>query len=217
MPRAQRLNQAGVMHHVISRGNANQVLFRDEDDYFKYLSLLGEGIRQHPLFLYNYVLLPSYLHLLVETKQDGALSKTMEMVTREYAKYFNIKYNSMGHVFLGRFKSFVVQAGEYYFGCSKYIDLNPVREGLVKEPKDYRWSGYRQLALGERGEIILDEHELYRALGAGLKERQLVYRTLVQQNFGAKLHLDDRKSGILGSREFKRMVKVGGNEKSIGK
>jgi len=149
------------------------------------------------------------IHLLVETKEEGSLSKAMEFVTREYAKYFNTKYNSAGHVFQGRFKSFTVQDNEFYFPCTRAIDQHPVKNGLVQEPKAFEWSGHKQLAFGEKGDIALDEHDLYQNLGHTPVERQLVYRTLVAQKFGAELDLDNRKAGILGSKEFKKAVKSG--------
>lgn len=215
MPRASRITQAGVLHHVISRGNANQDLFRDIDDYKKYLSLLKEATALHPLFVYNYALLKNTVHLLVEPKQEGALSKAMESVTREYAKYFNQKYNSIGHVFAGRFKSFAVQPDQFFLACSRYIDLNPVKHELVKEAKDYDFSGYGVLAFGHKGEFDVDQHELYKALGGTDNDRQLVYRSLVHQYLGAELDLENRKSGVLGSKEFKTLVKSGANIKDV--
>ncbi|MCB9721214.1 MAG: transposase [Candidatus Omnitrophica bacterium] len=211
MPRANRITQAGVLHHVISRGNANQAIFRDLDDYKKYLSLLKEAAAAHPIAVYNYALLKSTIHLLVEPLQDNALSKAMESVTREYAKYFNQKYNSIGHVFAGRFKSFAIQPDQFFMACSRYIDLIPTKHELVKEAKDYSFSGYAQLALGNRGDYPVDQHELYKALGSTDAERQLVYRTLVNQYLGVELDLENRKSGILGSREYKQLVKSGVN------
>jgi len=210
MPRAQRLNQAGLLHHVISKGNAGLELFKDREDHLKYLSLLQEAIAQFPLYLYNYLLLGSTVHLLVETRQDGSLSKAMEFVTREYAKYFNMKYNSAGHVFQGRFKSFTVQDEEFYFACSRYIDNNPVKNNVVSNATAYEWSGYNALAQGKKGPIELDIHDLYKKLGGTDQERQLVYRTLVLQKFGPELDLDNRKAGILGTKEFKKKVKAGG-------
>lgn len=215
MPRASRITQAGVLHHVISRGNANQDLFRDQDDSKKYLALLKDAIALFPLHVYNYALVKNTVHLLVEPKQEGALSKAMESVTREYAKYFNQKYNSIGHVFAGRFKSFAVQPDQFFLACSRYIDLNPVKHELVKEAKDYNFSGYGVLAFGHDGEFAVDQHELYKALGGTDNERQLVYRSLVHQYLGAELDLENRKSGVLGSKEFKVAVKSGVNVKDM--
>lgn len=209
MPRSNRLTQAGLLHHVIARGNANQDLFRDEEDYHQYISLLRKAVSQYPLYVYNFALMKNHLNLLVETKEEGSLSKAMENVTREYAKYFNQKYNSIGHVFAGRFKSFAVQDKQYFLACSRYIDLNPVKSNLVKDPKDYKWSGFGQLALGKPGEITLDQHDLYKALGNTPQERELVYRSLAYQQIGPELNLDDRKSGVLGDREFKTLLKSG--------
>jgi len=210
MPRAQRLNQAGLLHYVISKGNAGMALFRDEEDHLKYISLLKDAIAQYPLHLFNFLLIKNAIHLLVRTAEDGSLSKAMEFVTREYAKYFNAKYNSAGHVFQGRFKSFTVQDEEFYFACSRYIDTSPVKAGMTEDPANYEWSGYKTLALGEKGHIELEKHNLYEKLGQTEAERRLVYRTLVQQKFGPELDLDNRKAGILGTREFKNSVKSGG-------
>lgn len=215
MPRASRLTQAGVLHHVISKGNANQDIFRDLDDYRKYLSLLKEAVTLHPLYVYNYVLLKNTIHLIVEPKQDNALSKAMESVTREYAKYFNQKYNSTGHVFAGRFKSFAVQPDQYFLACSRYIDLCPVNCDLVKEARDYTFSGYGELAFGQTGDYEVDQHEIYKGLGSSDNERQLVYRSLIHQYFGTELDLENRKSGVLGSKEFKSLVKSGVNIKNV--
>ena len=109
MPRANRLTQAGIIHHVITCGNANQDIFRDTEDYRRYIAFLKEAATTYPLSIYNFSLLKHTIQLLVEPKVDGALSKVMESATREYAKYFNQKYNSMGHVFAGRFKSYAIQ------------------------------------------------------------------------------------------------------------
>ncbi|MBP9855458.1 MAG: transposase [Candidatus Omnitrophica bacterium] len=215
MPRASRITQSGILHYVISKGNGNQDIFRDIDDHEKYLTLLKGAISSYPMYVYNYVLLKSAIHLLVEPKQDNTLSKVMESVTREYAKYFNQKYNSMGHVFAGRFKSFAVQPDQYFLVCSKHIDLSPVSNDLVSEAKDYTFSGYGELAYGQVSNFDVDLHEIYKKLGASDQERQLVYRSLINQYFGAELDLNNRKGGILGSKEFKNSVKSGVNNKDF--
>ena len=107
-------------------------------------------------------------------------------------------------MFAGRFKSFAVQPDQFFLACSRYIDLNPVKHELVKEAKDYNFSGYGVLAFGHEGEFWpVDPHELYKALGATDNERQLVYRSLVHQYLGAELDLENRKSGVLGSKNLK--------------
>lgn len=212
MPRAIRLNQTGVLHHVIAKGNANLEIFRDTEDYRKYLSLLKEAVSKYSLEVYNYCLVSSYVNLLVKTKEEGSLSLVMKYVTREYARYFNQKYNSSGHVFQGRFKSFAVQDDQFYLPCSRFIDLNPVKDSIVADVKDHKWTGYNQLAFGSTGEFSLDFHELYQSLGQTAQDRQLVYRSLVGQNIGPELDLMNRKTGILGTKEFKDKLKQGTSE-----
>ena len=211
MPRAPRLQDAGFVHHVVSRGNDRQVLFKSSKDYQRYLFYLDGSRKRYPLKIYNYVLMDNHIHLLVEPKEDGSLSKVMEDTSKAYAKYFNKRYGRVGHVFQGRFKSFLVQMERYFFACTRYIDLNPVKAGLVSEPKDYKWSGYSTLAAGRKGHIKLDDSEVYLSLGNSCFERQIAYKTLVRSYQGEELDLLNRRTGILGDREFKKRLKMIGD------
>jgi len=97
------------------------------DELKKYMdSLLEEARGLFPLKVYNYCLIDNQVHLLVEPTTEGSLSKAMEYITREYAKYFNKTHDHFGHLFHGRFKSFLVQPERFFFACSRYIDLYPV-------------------------------------------------------------------------------------------
>lgn len=208
MPRPARLQNAGYVHHVITRGNDRQPLFIDPEDFRTYLTLMDSARRDFPLQVYNYVLMSNHVHLLVEPLEDGSLSKVMHYVTKEYAKYFNKKYNRTGHVFEGRFKSFVVQTERYFFACSRYIDLNPVRAKLVDIPQNYLWSGFQTLGAGESGSFRLDVHGLYTQLGPTPFERQIAYRALVLNSQSDDLDLLHMRASVLGDREFKKSLKV---------
>ncbi len=207
MPRAPRLHDAGLLHHVISRGNDRQPLFKTSADFQKYIDLLSQARRQYPVKIYNYVLMDNHVHLLIEPQKEGNLSKFMEYVTKEYAKYFNKTYDRMGHVFQGRFKSFVVQHERYFFSCSRYIDLHPVKEKLVLHPHQYQWSGHGALAAGKPSPLTLDVHSLYGNLGATTHERQIAYRGLVTASMGEDLDLLDKRVCVLGDKEFKKKMK----------
>ena len=198
MPRPYRIQEAGFVHHIISRGNDRQEIFLSKDDYKTYLLFLEDARKEYPLNVYNYILMPNHLHLLVEPRREGSLSKVMEIVSKAYAKYFNKKYERVGHVFQGRFKSFLIHDDRYFFACSRYIDLNPVKANMVKDPKDYGWSGYSTLAHGKKSLIHLDGHDLYQGLGASLTERQISYRALVNNHQGEELDLLNRRQGALG-------------------
>jgi len=192
MPRSPRIHAAEVVHHVIMRGNNKQDIFRERFDFLKFGQLLQDSTLTHPLALYNYALMTNHIHLLVETKKDGSLSKALRETTREYAKYFNKKYDHVGHVFQGRFKSFVIDKERYFFLCSRYIDLNPVKAGLVNEPEKYPWSGCQTLAFGRKSSISLDYHPLYEGLGNTPEERQLSYQSIVRQSLMPNLDWENK-------------------------
>jgi len=207
MPRAPRIKDAGFLHHVISLGNDRQPLFKSTADFQTYIDLLEEGRKKYPLKIYNFVLMTNHVHLLIEPTADGNLSKFMEMVSKNYAKYFNKKYDRIGHVFQGRFKSFLIQEDRYYFACTRYIDLNPFKAAIVSDPKDYMWSGFGGLAYGQKRALKLDIHVLYEDLGSTEQERQIAYRTLVLRYQGEELDLMKKRAGILGDRAFRRQFK----------
>lgn len=210
MPRPLRIPYAGYVHHITCRGNDRQKIFLDRDDFLQYCQLFEQFRRdltlKNRLKVYNFCLMENHLHLLVEPTQDGALSKVMEEVSKAYAKYFNQKYGRVGHVFQGRYKSFLVQAERYYFACSRYIDLNPVKAGLTKEPQDYPWSGFRALAHGEKPPIEINFHELYDSLGRNTEERQIAYRAFTFNYQMEEIDLLNKRVCILGDSEFKEKI-----------
>ena len=207
MPRALRIQDAGYVHHVVCKGNDSQKLFNSHEDYETYLTLLNEARSKFSLKVYNFVLMDNHIHLLVEPEEDGGLSKSMEYVSKGYAKYFNKKYERTGHVFGGRFKSFIVQEEKYFFACSRFIDVNPIKWQVVANPEQYDWSGFSYLGYGREGVFKLDRHDIYKNLGENPQERQLVYKAMVNNYQGEELDLLNRRAGILGDREFKRKVK----------
>ena len=203
MPRPLRIQSAGYLHHVISKGNDGQIIFKSKDDFSTYISLLAFARKEFPVYIYNYVLMDNHVHLLLEPIQDGSMSKFMEYVSKEYAKYFNLKYERTGHVFQGRFKSLVIQTERYFFTCSRYIDLNPINANMVSNPAKYPYSGYAHLAQGEGSLLKLDKHDLYVALGKNDTERQIAYRTLVLNFQGEEIDFMTKRAGILGDSDFK--------------
>lgn len=207
MPRPSRFQISGYIHHVISRGNDRQPLFINSADFEFYLSLLNEARKAFPIHIYNFVLMTNHIHLLVEPLEDGNLSRFMHYVTKEYAKYFNKTYNRTGHVFEGRFKSFVVQTERYFFACSRYIDLNAVKAGLATTPDQYPWSGFSFLGKGKKSSLNLDVFTLYEQLGKNSFERQIAYRALVLNAQGEDLDLMNARASILGDRDFKKQLK----------
>ena len=180
MPRGPRITVPDGMYHITSRGNNREVIFREEADCEKYLALLQRYREKYEFSLYSYSILPNHFHVLIQTTEAGPISKIMHGMDTAYAMYVNRKYDRCGHVFQDRFHGSLVDSDEYFLEVMRYIDMNPVRAGLVKRPEDYRWSSHRHHALGEPNELI-DHHDLYENLGDSAAERQDVYRTFVRQ------------------------------------
>lgn len=176
--RLPRLTFSGLTYHVVNRGNNRQPVFIDDADFDKYLELLKRYKGRYGFKFYHYVLVNNHIHLLLETSEKGTVSKIMQGITLAHTRYFNRKYGNVGHVWQGRFKSPVIEKDSYLLHCGRYIELNPVRAGLVQDPGEYRWSSYRFYAYGEPNEL-LDTDFLYETLGENESECRVRYREFV--------------------------------------
>lgn len=195
MPRIFRiLPQEGVFH-VLTRGNNRQVVFLDGKDYQQYLDLLKKYKEEHKFRLYHYCLMPNHVHLILETTVESNLSKLMKQLNLSYLYHFRKRYSYYGHLWQGRFKSILIEKDKYLMVCGRYIELNPVRAKIVKEPEDYRWSSYKRYACGQRDNLI-DLDPLYQDLGRTDKERRQRYEDFVGED---KLDLNTR---FLGTDSF---------------
>ncbi len=175
MARPPRLSLAAYPHHVIQRGNNRQPIFLVPQDYEVCLECLREAKRKYQVRLYAYVLMTNHVHLLVEPERDGALGSFMQSVGRRYVRYFNDAHWRTGTLWEGRFKSAVVNRDDYLIRCSRYMELNPGRAGMVEHPRDYRWSRYQRRALGHTDELV-DDDPWYAGLGRTALARAQVYR-----------------------------------------
>ena len=146
----------GACYHIITRGNRKQKVFVQEKDYEEYMDRLKHYKRKYKFKLYGYCLMPNHVHLISEIEQKD-LAKFMQGINRSYTAYFNETYDKVGHLWQGRFKSKVVVKDEYLINCISYIELNPVRDNMVRIPQKYRWSSYKERNLGiEKKKQILD-------------------------------------------------------------
>lgn len=181
MPRPSRQDiiRPGGVYHVIVRGNNKQVVFRDQDDYRRYQAFFLEAKSRHGALLFHFVLMPNHVHLLMAAGEDG-LSMLMQSVQNSYAKYFCRKYEFVGHVWQGRFKSFPIETDAYLFACGNYIELNPVRAGLCARPGDWRHTSYHSYAIGKNHPLV-DLDPFYETLANTQAGRQERYRALITQ------------------------------------
>jgi putative transposase len=167
----------GVPSHVVQRGNNRDVCFYCDDDYQFYLECLKQAARKYGVSIHAYVLMTNHVHLLLTPAQTESISRAMQSIGRRYVQYINFTYRRSGTLWEGRHKASLVDAESYLLSCYRYIELNPVRAGMVEHPGDYRWSSYRHHAYDEKNALISD-HELFRRLGLNAEERRHHYRML---------------------------------------
>jgi putative transposase len=178
MARLPRLNIPGYPHHIIQRGNNRQAIFAAPLDYQLMLELLDENARKSEVAIHAYVLMGNHFHLLVTPQSQDALPKMMQAVGRRYVRHFNTTQGRSGTLWEGRYKSTLIQAERYLLACMAYIDLNPVRTGLVASARDYPWSSHGHY-IGQRQDRLITPHPLYWDLGNTPFAREMAYAELV--------------------------------------
>lgn len=179
MARLPRLTVPGQVHHVIQRGNNRQPIVHSDADRQFLLDLIGEQARQHRVALHAYVLMDTHFHLLLTPETETGLAAMMQAVGRRYVRYFNDLHHRSGTLWEGRYRSTVVQDGPLVLQCMAYLDLNPVRAGLVVEPTQYPWSSHRH-GVGQLVDRRLTPPAAYWALGNTPFAREAAYAQLVQ-------------------------------------
>ncbi len=177
MPRRARLALPGVPLHLIQRGNNRQACFFADEDYRFYLDWLAEHAGKTGCHVHAYVLMTNHVHLLVSADRTEAPGALMKALGQRYVQYVNRVYRRSGTLWEGRFRSCPIQEEAYLLACQRYIELNPVRAGMVEHPGDYRWSSYRANGQGEDNALIRP-HPLYAALGLDVANRRAAYREL---------------------------------------
>ena len=177
MPRRPRLALQGVPLHLIQRGNNRQACFFAEEDYRFYLEWLLEHAGKTGCRVHAYVLMTNHVHLLISVDRAEAAGALMKALGQRYVQYVNRGYRRSGTLWEGRFRSCPIQEEAYLLACQRYIELNPVRAGMVEHPGEYLWSSYRANAQGEESALIRT-HGLYDALGVDIPDRQAAYREL---------------------------------------
>ena len=141
MPRTPRNLQSGHAYHVINRGNGKARVFHKPQDYEAFLNLLGTAKQRQSIKLFAFCLMPNHFHLVVQPESSLALSRFMQWLMTSHVRRYHQHYESTGHVWQGRFKSFAIQRDEHLITVLRYVCQNPVRAGLVKKSDEWPWSG----------------------------------------------------------------------------
>jgi putative transposase len=185
MARLPRLTLAGYPHHIILRGNNRQAIFMDSADFQRTLALLQVNALEQQVQIHAYVLMSNHLHLLLTPLQNDSLPKMMQAVGRSYVLYFNKRHGRSGTLWEGRYRSALIQTERYFLACMAYIDLNPVRAGMVAQAADYLWSSHGHY-IGRQNEAWLSPHPLYWEMGNTPFAREAAYAAMVQSGIDQK-------------------------------
>ena len=173
MPRLARLDAPGVLHHVMGRGIEKKKIFFGEQDRSDFLSRLATLGEEKWMDIYAWALLPNHFHLLCRTREKP-LGISMRKLLTGYAVNFNIRHRRHGHLFQNRYKSIVCQEESYLAELVRYIHLNSLRAGIVKDMKElngYRWSGHSAL-VGKGMRPWQDTRYVLSYFGKGAKGRR---------------------------------------------
>lgn len=201
MPRTKRLVLDGGCYHVLTRGNNRAVVFHEADDFQRYGRLLLDYFTEHRVRLYHYCLMSSHVHLVVEVAQAAGLSKAMHGLNMRYAQFYRRRHQHVGHFWQDRFKSLLVAKDDYLIQCGAYVELNPVRAGMVERPEQYPWSSYRAYTQEGHHDPLVTLNPLYASFGITPADRQWQYRRFVEGQAGATRD-PGMKQRALGSPTF---------------
>lgn len=209
MARLPRYFVKGQAQHIIQRGNNREPIFAASDDYHFYLDCLQEAAKLHELTVHAYVLMTNHVHLLASPEAEVSIPKTLQSVGRRYVQYFNYRYKRTGTLWEGRYKATLIDSDHYLLTCMRYIELNPVRAGMVDHPQKYPWSSYASNAFGNINKL-LKPHDLYRHLGDSEADRQSAYCLLFQAGIGKSdlevIRASTNKGWAMGNDRFREKI-----------
>lgn len=177
MGRKPRYYVPGVSCHIVQRGNNRSPCFFTQQDFCSYLECLRDAVDEYGCELHAYVLMTDHVHLLMTPREETGISRAMQSLARRYVQYINHCHQRTGTLWKGRHRASLVESQRYLLLCQRYIELNPVRAGMVEVPGEYPWSSYRANAYG-RPDPLLTGHPEYLALGRTPAARQAAYREL---------------------------------------
>ncbi len=197
MARLPRLTLPGYPHHIIQRGNNSQAIFALQADYQTLLNLLLENAQKFKVAIHAYVLMPNHFHLLATPETSDGLQQMMQAVGRRYVRWFNDAQGRTGTLWEGRYKSTVIDTEQYLLTCMAYMDLNPVRAGLVGQAADYAWSSHGHY-IGQKVDKLITPHPLVWGLGNTPFAREAAYAELVKDGISASQQVKLTDSALRG-------------------
>jgi putative transposase len=193
MPRAARIVVPEMAVHVIQRGNNHGRCFFSDADYLAYLSYLRFFARRYQCSIHAYCLMTNHVHLLLTPHAADACALLMKYLSQCYVQRVNKRIGRSGTLWEGRFRSCLVASEHYVLACYRYIELNPVRAGMVSHPAEYPWSSYAANSQG-RLDPVIGPHPAYVSLAEKIEHRLLAYGELLDAPLDVRLVEEIRKA-----------------------
>lgn len=212
MPRVSRVVLPNFPHHIIQRGHNRQVVFVSDEDYLYYIDNLKYWKKSLECKVYAYCLMTNHVHLIVDPFQNVVnLALLMKRLAGRQTRYVNKIEKRTGTLWEGRYKSSPIKTEEYLLACCRYVECNPVRAGIVKNPEDYKWSSYRHKTGIEYIEW-LDLDPCFNSLGLTQKERENQYKewvsTSIPHGEWEMIRQAVKKGQLTGSSKFIEEVAI---------
>ena len=156
MPRVERGLADSFVYHVINRGNGRQEVFHKNKDYEAFINLMKHAKERYSVKIFSYCLMPNHFHMVVMPDRGEDLSRWMQWLMTSQVRRYHRHYGSSGHIWQGRFKSFIIQKDIHLLMVLRYVEGNPVRAGLAGEAKEWTWSSHGEV-IKKRERILVDE------------------------------------------------------------
>ncbi len=203
MARPLRIEIADAIYHVMSRGNEKRNIFRDDNDYTKFLTYLSDGTQVYRYRMLAYVLMPNHYHVMLQTIEPN-LSRAMHHLNTAYTVYFNKRHNRVGHLFQGRYKAILIQKNPYLLEVSRYIHLNALRAGLITDLLKYRWSSYHYYVRRRAKPRWLEVNDILEMLSENPRKQSRLYKRFVEDGFSETSSPFEKvyAQTILGEQDF---------------
>ncbi len=202
MARPIRIEYAGAVYHVTSRGNNRNLIYIDDADRQTFLDIVDSVNRKHNFLCHAYCLMDNHYHLLIETP-DGNLARGMRQINGVYSQGFNRRHKSVGHLLQGRYKSILIQRDSHLLEVCRYIVLNPVRAKVVQRPEEYKWSSYRSTAGMEKPHQCLAREWMLGQFAERRKSAESKYKEFVAVGIGNKnIWKEVKGQSLLGEDDF---------------
>jgi len=189
MPRVVRGLADNYIYHIINRGNGRQEVFHKERDYEAFIDIMKEAKKKHQIKLFSYCLMPNHFHMILMPEHGNELSRSMQWLMTSHVRRYHRHYGSSGHIWQGRYKSFIIQKDAHLLMAMRYVEGNPIRAGLVRSAKEWAWSSHREMIGGKKnilaGEVPIElpeNWERYVDEPLTYKELESVRQSVIRQS-----------------------------------